>query len=71
MDYNPPAGLVGAAVAKLFGEEPALQIEEDLRRLKQIMETGEVITTEGQSAGRAKSTSWKYDYAGRRLAAAF
>lgn len=71
LDYNPPAGLVGAAVAKLFGEEPALQIEEDLRRLKQIMETGEVITTEGQSAGRAKSTSWKYDYAGRRIAAAF
>ena len=71
LSYNPPAGLVGAAIAKVFGEEPALQIEEDLRRLKKIMETGEVITTEGQPAGRAKSTSWKYDYAGRRLAAAF
>jgi uncharacterized membrane protein len=71
VNYCPPAGLLGAAVAKLFGEEPALQIEEDLRRLKQIMETGEVITTEGQSAGRARSTSWKYDHAARRLAAAF
>ena len=55
----------------LVGEEPALQIEEDLRRFKQTMEAGEILTTEGQPAGRARSTSWKYDYAGRRLAAAF
>jgi hypothetical protein len=33
------------------------------------METGEVITTDGQPAGRSQSTSWKYDRAGRRLAA--
>jgi hypothetical protein len=30
-----------------------------------------VVTTEGQPAGRSRSTSWKYDYAGRRLASAF
>jgi uncharacterized membrane protein len=71
LHYNPPAGAVGVAFAKLFGEEPALQLVEDLRRFKQIMETGEAITTEGQPAGRSRSTSWKYDYAGRRLAAAF
>jgi uncharacterized membrane protein len=71
LKYNPPAGLLGAAVAKLFGEEPALQIAEDLRRFKQTMEAGEILTTEGQPAGRAQSTSWKYDHVGRRLAAAF
>jgi uncharacterized membrane protein len=71
LEYYPPAGLLGAAVAKLLGEDPKAQLEEDLRRLKQLMEAGEIITTEGQPAGRAKSTSWKYDYAGRRLASAF
>ena len=36
--YDPPAGKVGAAVARLFGEEPNLQVREDLRRLKEILE---------------------------------
>jgi uncharacterized membrane protein len=71
LEYYPPVGLLGATVAKLLGEDPKAQLEEDLRRLKQLMEAGEIITTKGQPAGRAKSTSWKYDYAGRRLASAF
>ena len=71
LTYRPPAGVVGATIAKLLGEEPKLQLEEDLRRLKQVMETGEIITMEGQPAGRAQSTSWKYDRAARRLASAF
>jgi uncharacterized membrane protein len=45
LQYDPPAGLVGAAMAKILGEEPAEQIEEDLRRFKQVMETGEIATT--------------------------
>jgi uncharacterized membrane protein len=63
--HRPPAGVVGAAVAKLFGENPDWQVKDDLRRFKQVMETGEVITTEGQPAGRASSTSWRYDQASR------
>ncbi len=51
--YDPPAGVVGATVAKLFGENPEQQIDEDLRRFKQVMEAGEVVTTEGQSSGRS------------------
>ncbi|HEV2914790.1 MAG TPA: SRPBCC family protein [Pyrinomonadaceae bacterium] len=51
--YDPPGGALGAAVAKLFGENPEQQIEEDLRRFKQVMEAGEVPTTEGQTSGRA------------------
>ncbi|MES2353494.1 MAG: SRPBCC family protein [Pseudomonadota bacterium] len=50
--YRPPGGAMGAAVAKLFGEEPEQQVQEDLRRFKQLMETGEIPTTEGQPAGR-------------------
>jgi len=65
MRYNPPAGVIGAGVAKLLGEAPEWQIKDDLRRFKQVMETGEIITTEGQPAGRASSTSWRYDRAVR------
>jgi uncharacterized membrane protein len=36
--YDPPAGKLGAAVARIFGEEPNVQVREDLRRLKQILE---------------------------------
>lgn len=42
--YDPPAGLIGKAVAKLFQREPAIQVRRDLRRFKQLMETGEVAT---------------------------
>jgi uncharacterized membrane protein len=36
--YDPPAGIVGAKVAQLLGDDPALQVREDLRRLKTLME---------------------------------
>jgi len=49
LQYNPPAGRIGAAVAWLFGEEPNLQIREDLRRFKQLIETGEIPTTPRKS----------------------
>src|ERR1043165_5144357 len=52
MLYVPPAGKVGAWIARMFGEEPTLQVAEDLRRLKQLLETGGVATTLGQSAGK-------------------
>ena len=69
MQYSPPAGVVGATVAKLFGRAPEQEVEEDLRRFKQVMETGEIITTQGQPAGRSSSTSWKYDQTVRRASA--
>lgn len=43
LQYNPPAGKLGAAVASLFGEEPNVQINEDLHRFKQLMETGAAV----------------------------
>lgn len=42
--YDPPAGMVGKVIAKLFQREPAIQARRDLRRFKQLMETGEVAT---------------------------
>ncbi|HEU4684891.1 MAG TPA: SRPBCC family protein [Nitrospira sp.] len=61
MRYRPPLGTLGAGLAAWFGKDPGQQVRMDLRRFKQVMETGEVITTQGQPAGRAQNTSWKYD----------
>jgi uncharacterized membrane protein len=41
--YEPPGGAIGAAIAKLFGENPEQQIKGDLRRFKQVLEAGEVV----------------------------
>jgi uncharacterized membrane protein len=42
--YDPPAGELGRLVAKLFRREPKIQARQDLRRFKQLMETGEIPT---------------------------
>lgn len=51
LEYAPPGGAVGATVAKLFGEEPNQQLRDDLRRFKQVVETGEVVVSEGTPDG--------------------
>jgi uncharacterized membrane protein len=50
MVYDPPAGGLGKTFAKLFGREPHVQARRDLRRFKQLMETGEIPTSEPPSA---------------------
>jgi uncharacterized membrane protein len=50
--YDIPGGSVGKAVAKYFGEEPHQQLDDDLRRLKQVLETGEVVRSEGAPWGK-------------------
>jgi uncharacterized membrane protein len=45
LDYEPPGGKFGAVLARLFGEDPDRQVREDLRRFKQLMETGEITTS--------------------------
>jgi len=42
--YDPPGGTIGRIVAKMFQREPKIQARRDLRRFKQLMETGEVAT---------------------------
>jgi uncharacterized membrane protein len=51
LQYSPPGGKVGAAVARLLGRDPGSEIREDLRQFKQIVEGGEVPTTKGQPRG--------------------
>ncbi len=43
--YKPPGGALGKLVASLFQTEPGLQAKRDLRRLKMLLETGEIATT--------------------------
>lgn len=47
LQYNPPAGKLGAAIARLFGEDPSRQVREDLHRLKELMETGTIRQSVG------------------------
>jgi uncharacterized membrane protein len=49
MTYDPPAGLPGRAIAKVLQREPNVQARRDLRRFKQLIETGEVATNAGPS----------------------
>ena len=55
--YEPPAGKIGHTVAKLLGKDPSFLMRQDLRRLKALIETGEVPTTEGQSHGPRSATT--------------
>ena len=49
LQYQPPAGVLGATVAKLFGEAPEQQLEEDLARFKTIIEREAVAAVAGQN----------------------
>lgn len=50
--YRPPAGEIGRIVAKILGKDPSFMVRQDLRRMKALIETGEIPTTEGQPHGR-------------------
>lgn len=50
--YDLPGGAVGATLARLAGEDPHQQLDDDLRRFKQVMETGEVVRSEGAPGGK-------------------
>ncbi len=52
--YDPPAGVVGKLIAKVFQREPAIQARRDLRRFKQLMETGEIATSARTAAHLAE-----------------
>lgn len=59
MEYAPPGGRAGAAVATLFGERPEQQIRDDLRRFKQVVETGDVVRSDGAPEGATTARQLK------------
>lgn len=48
--YEPPGGDIGKLIAKLFQKEPKIQARRELRRFKQLLETGEISTAKSQAA---------------------
>jgi uncharacterized membrane protein len=48
--FEPPFGMVGRAVAALFMKDPAIQLRQDLVRLKMLLETGEIATSKAPDA---------------------
>lgn len=42
--YHPPGGRLAQGIASMFGKEPTQQLRDDLRRFKQRLEAGQVIT---------------------------
>jgi uncharacterized membrane protein len=50
--YSVPGGKLGAAVARYFGEDPHQMLDDDLRRLKQVLETGEIVRSDGAPGGK-------------------
>jgi len=69
LEYHPPGGRLGSAVASLFGEEPGQQLQEDLRRFKQVIETGEIARSDaseglfGMKPGRPAPAAAYEDFA--------
>ena len=51
IEYAPPGGTAGALVAKLFNAAPEQQVYDDLHRMKQLLETGEVTRSDAVPKG--------------------
>lgn len=51
LHYEAPAAAIGSALLKLFGDDPVQQVKDDLRRFKQVMETGQVVRSDGAPYG--------------------
>jgi uncharacterized membrane protein len=56
---GPPAGRLGEAFQKLAGTEPLSKVKDDLRRFKQVVETGEVPRSEGSPEGELAARKLK------------
>jgi uncharacterized membrane protein len=66
LEYAPPGGAVTAQLLKLVGQAPEQQLQEDLRRFKQHMETGQIIVSEGVLPGVGHQADEAGDHADRR-----
>jgi uncharacterized membrane protein len=56
--YDPPAGSIGAAIARLFGRDAAHEVRADLSAFRALMEPGEVAASEGQPTGRTGGSTY-------------
>jgi uncharacterized membrane protein len=54
LEYRPPGGMAGRAFASLMNRAPEQQVSDDLRRFKQIMETGEIVRSDATPEGSGR-----------------
>lgn len=66
--YTPPLGKIGLAAARVAGEEPDQQVREDLHRLKQVLECGEILMVDERPAARSRLGHRLTEAMRRRLA---
>lgn len=59
LEYIPPGGMLGSAVARMLGDEPHSQVREDLRRFKNILETGRIEKHDGEVQVAGEPASWE------------
>jgi uncharacterized membrane protein len=57
LSYNPPAGAVGHAVAALFGSDPKREMDEDLLRMKSLIEAGNAPRADADNSPRVLGAS--------------
>jgi uncharacterized membrane protein len=50
LEYAPPGGRMADLLVKMIGQSPEQVIQEDLRRLKQLLESGEIAASSGSSS---------------------
>lgn len=51
LETTQPGGALGQKVAAVMGNDPQRQLDDALRRFKQLIETGEVIRSDGSPGG--------------------
>jgi uncharacterized membrane protein len=68
LTYRLPAGTTGAALARLTGDDPDQLLRTALRRAKQLLEAGEIVTLDGQVSGRGPLRQRITEYVDHRLA---
>ncbi len=49
INFEPPAGYAGVAIARILGHDPDANVRDNLRRLKGILEAGEILGPEGRA----------------------
>jgi len=65
LQYNPPAGSVGARISKMLGEDPEVMIRDDMQRFRELMETGTVSSASPKQ--RASGTEPKWAPKGKKM----
>jgi uncharacterized membrane protein len=59
LSYEPTAGKVGEVLSKALGDDPAQKVKDDLRRFKQVLETGQIARSEANPDGTRTSSTLK------------